>query len=597
MSKFPKKAAVKLAIPKNTYEHDMSNVHISTTDYFKLGVNFCMPAPPKNTFKNSIKSFTRLMPMAVPSFASAQIHQRMYFVPFSRIQKSYNDMIEKKAHQYDDTLQFVDGFRTMKMSDIVSFFLQTSQSTVTTSNSYDFSNAVGTKYNFTYTGRTLYNIMCELGIKPELNMDTKVSAKDTEVNIMPFLALLRIMVDYYYPSQYETQSIKFVEKVLNENTSSLEKLDSTSFGFCANMLTQMLTYNNDYFVGAYDLPTGNNMGSSNQFGYNFQIDDTSIDSNIAHSKVVVAPGAGDTPYIKESSTSTANVVNFTQYIDTALKRATQMIERSRIVGSRIVDRFLARFGIKLDDVELNRCAYIGEYSVNIMYGDVISTSDTSGAALGDFAGKGIGYGESDMFNYFNKEAGIYIGLNFAIPKIGYYQGISRFALCTKAFDFYTPEFDNLGVDAIAQAEVYMPYKNITNVDTSDLTKKIFGYQPRYAWMKQKLDSVSGDFLFDSINTGLNAWHLMREIDPNNHISGTSPNLELDIVHSLGFVFATDNEQYDRNFATTMRSNDNFILVNQFNCKCYNTMKPIYESYVFDDLDNKEMLFNVNGKNN
>lgn len=89
-----------------------------------------------------------------------------------------------------------------------------------------------------------------------------------------------------------------------------------------------------------------------------------------------------------------------------------------------------------------------------------------------------------------------------MPKPSYQQGMPRKYLKRDKFDFYFPEFANLGEQEIQQQELYYQPN-----DSSGENEKLFGYTPRYAEYKYIPSSVHGAF-----RDSLDFWHLGRIFD-------------------------------------------------------------------------------------
>ena len=77
------------------------------------------------------------------------------------------------------------------------------------------------------------------------------------------------------------------------------------------------------------------------------------------------------------------------------------------------------------------------------------------------------------------------------------KGISRHWFKFDKFDYYFPQFANLGEQEILNKEIYY------NGDAADAD--IFGYQQRYAEYKYGSDIVAGDF-----TSTLDYWHMARK---------------------------------------------------------------------------------------
>lgn len=186
-----------------------------------------------------------------------------------------------------------------------------------------------------------------------------------------------------------------------------------------------------------------------------------------------------------------------------LRRATrlqQYLETSARVGGRYKEFVLGHFGVNVPDGRLQRPEYLGGGVCKISIGEVTQTSMTvnSGddvAALGQMAGRGSAYGNSNSFKHSFPEHGYVMAIMSIQPKAAYFQGVSRDLLKQDRLDIYTPEFANLGEQPITNAELYAQ---------GPKPKETFGYTPRYAEYKFSLDEIHGQF-----RDTLDSWHMAR----------------------------------------------------------------------------------------
>ena len=254
------------------------------------------------------------------------------------------------------------------------------------------------------------------------------------------------------------------------------------------------------------------------------------------------------------------------------------------------------FGKSLDAEKLNRSLYLGASMQDVQIGDVMSTADTEGANLGSYSGKGLSYGNGS-FEYSTDEYGLFIILTSLIPSVGYFQGVDRNVKHISKLDFWTPEFDSLGAQAVSASELYVP--EFYNSNYAGLDQQVFGYLPTYYEYKVKNDKVTGNFRINSINgtsagapaefNAANSWYLMRVFDNQDFTSSSN------IVHSAAFLDAkNDMSQYKRIFYNTKASApDNFTVIHNFEIASFAPMKSLFDTYEFEDKG-KKVTEDVNG---
>lgn len=176
----------------------------------------------------------------------------------------------------------------------------------------------------------------------------------------------------------------------------------------------------------------------------------------------------------------------------------QWLENNARGGGRYIEQNLAHFGVMSSDARLQRPEYLGGGKAPVVVSEVLSAAESTNYDVGDMFGHGVSVGRTNSFNKFFEEHGYIMGIVSVMPRTAYQQGVERHWLKTDKFDYYFPEFANLGEQEIFNQELYHDFEG------SDDAQDTFGYQSRYAEYKFKPSSVHGDFKDD-----LTMWHLGR----------------------------------------------------------------------------------------
>lgn len=614
-----------------TSKLDLSCQHITTADWMQLNPIYCKEMVPNEKLAVNTQTFTRLAPMPVPTFGRANVHERAFFVPYRTVWKGWTDFITDTVHVSSDQTSAIAGqVPVFNMVSLVNAFIQKASaqlwetataftaSNVGTLNLNDFDlvtpigwikshtsissiNGVtvnttnGFAFKLNAIGRQALKILNSLGYKLVLSDDTADGWDSYDMSALPLLSFFKVYVDWYFPSAYFGDTYRtLIEGIINSDVSATYSLTSTQLATIFTLLSYV-NYDSDYFVSAFDNPDGPNAGQAsdvyiaditNGLGPTSQ---TNWDRRVVSRNSVSQGAASNSPIVVGVNTSNVNssLGAVSQYALNALKKLTDYMKRHQLVGARAMDRYLARFGKNLTAEKLNRSLYIGAKSFPLQFGDIMSQSDTAGAQLGAYAGKGLGYGEN-TFGYETDEYGMFIITCSLVPTIGYYQGIDRNCMHINRLDFWTPEFDQLGNQAISSAELFVPQSAamVRNTDgaspdvLSGLTTQIFGYAPRYAEYKCGRDRLTGDFTLSRFNQAgdtTNAWHLFREFNINDFQDSAA-----NIQHSLSFVQGYDSTQFNRIFYNTTDSADHFYMIHNFDVASYSNMAKLYDTYEFDD---------------
>lgn len=176
-------------------------------------------------------------------------------------------------------------------------------------------------------------------------------------------------------------------------------------------------------------------------------------------------------------------------------------EREARGGQRYTEMVRSHFNTINPDFRLQRPEYLGGFTHQISMNQVLSQgNDASGAPIGTTGAYSLTTNRNgDVFSHSFTEHGILLGLMVIRQNSHtYQQGINRAWFKKERFDFYTPEFANLGETYVTEDELYA-----TGVAAND--KAAFGYQERWAEMRYLPDIVSGEMRSD-YPTSLDIWH-------------------------------------------------------------------------------------------
>lgn len=567
------KVQVSLA-PWKSKKFDLSCDHLQTHSFMEAVPVYYRHMVPGQSISVNAHQFTRLQPLSVPTYGRGRLNLRAFFCPFEFVQPSFNEFVTNSIYVQHNSIGqqatiptsvhwITDGTLTALFTTNTFYAVQTPATGVA-----DFVLS-GVNYTFTHYGRRLKKLLNSLGYRWDWNGKGTI-----QFSMLPLLAYLRIYLDWYALSAY-------FDTYTYSNLSSFLKLDSPH-QFTSGELNQIFNlvyvvcYDGDYFNSAWDNPTGPNSQTFTQFS----IPDPTV-----------APGNGvdtlnnATPYVSSSA--------LTEFQVQAVHALTDYYKRHQLVGARVVDRFLADFGVQLDSSKLRRSTFIGTSSHDIQIGDIMQTVNTATTGqpsnLGDFGGRGVSSGDG-KFDYTAESHGIFIIVGSLLPSGGFYQGYDRNLRHIKALDHYNADFDNLGVQSIEKGEVYI--SNDSGFYGGVSTDGSFGYSPRYAEYKVPINLVTGDFDVPSVMAGGDSWHLMRKFNDNS-FQGSPTNVH----HSVNFARGDDGATYNRIFNYSSKEDpiDSFLTVYHFDVVSYAPMKSLFDTYDFDhDENHKNVVMETNG---
>nr|QJB19506.1 MAG: major capsid protein [Microvirus sp.] len=235
-----------------------------------------------------------------------------------------------------------------------------------------------------------------------------------------------------------------------------------------------------------------------------QVNQTGFTSSAAGS-FVANPFAGNAVldpngrYIADLTAATAASVNsFRQAI-----MLQSLLERDARGGTRYVEILRSHFGVVSPDFRLQRPEYLSGGTTQINQHPVAQTSQTATTPQGNLAsyatalagGNAIGFSKTFV------EHGFVIGLMQARADVTYQQGLNRMWTRRTRYDYYWPELNQLGEQAILNKEIYM--------DGTAADELVFGYQERYAEYRYHPSEIRGQFRSNFPQT-LDVWHLAQD---------------------------------------------------------------------------------------
>lgn len=523
---------------------DLSHHQVTTSDFGYLIPICYRDMVPNDDFVVKPNVFVRLAPMQCPTYGRITCRIHHFFVPYRILYPHWDQFITQDPNNftrppfyYASQLRHVLGTDPAVANIPGGFGKNTGQ----------FS-------------RLMYN----LGLNAKSIFGRSIPDSE-EISAFPFLAYYRIWLDW------------FMDSSLNDHPSLVQEFnelikDGGAIANVHNMAYKFLEYRNvcfkkDYFTSAKLSPqdgepsrVGVDVGSDLNPGLNYPGNNFAFrlypDNKVAVSEVPASPlPAG----------STTKVGQFTIEALRAANSLQRYLERNNFVGTKLINRILAHFGVAPQPERLDMSEFIGGSSFPIQIGDVTSHNvnhtqsdlnpvNFSTDGLGAQAGKGVGAATGDSVRYHAKEHGVFMSLMSIVPDSGYYQGLSRFWTKGKdPLDYFTPEFENLGYQEILNKEVYMPdHDQYPHYDANG----IFGYSPRYSEYKFQQDILAGDFVNnlqqDDVSvTGnfLDSWHLFRKLyyDDDNPLALNNNFVELN----------NKNNDYDRIFQFVNYNYDHF----------------------------------------
>lgn len=420
---------------------------------------------PGDTFKHNTNMFIRLAALATPVMHKVTVHIKHWFVPSRLVWDDWEDFITRGP-------------------------LGTSAPTFPT---------ITLTYTDPTTGTNIVGQLPDyLGVPPGIN--------NLVVNALPF---------------------RCYSLIFNENYRDQDLVDalaiSTASGADAttNVAIANVAWQKDYFTSArpwaqkgttVSLPL---TGSAPVTGLGFTGDPGALATinNVREqgSTVSYAPGMSASNFnnfaLKASGATgataypvlQADLSNVTAATVTQLRiaMAVQRFQENRArYGSRFTEYLRSSFGVVSSDARLQRPEYLGGGKAVLQFSEVLATAQSDDVDVGDLYGHGIGAARSNRYLRHFEEHGYVVSLMSVLPETVYVQGLFRHWNRRTYLDFFQPELQHVGQQAILNKEVYAAHSSPDGT---------FGYQDKNDDYRRSESSVAGEFR----TSVLQDWHMAR----------------------------------------------------------------------------------------
>lgn len=174
----------------------------------------------------------------------------------------------------------------------------------------------------------------------------------------------------------------------------------------------------------------------------------------------------------------------------------KLLEITRRAGKHYDKQTLAHFGVDVPEGISGQVFALHSSQSEINIGDVIATATSAAgdasSSLGQVGGKGYGLGVDNGFKFDAPCHGVLMAIYYARPVADYYpSGVDKLNTLVNSFDWFKPEFDNLGMQPLFAAQT-----NFSNDLDLNSNSSIVGWQYRYNELKNKPNTIHGALAFD-----------------------------------------------------------------------------------------------------
>lgn len=390
-----------------------------------------------------------------------------------------------------------------------------------------------------------------------LGVPTGVGAAQT-ISALPVRGYARIWNDWYRDQDLQT--------ALVVNTAS--GVDATT-----NITLQNIDWEKDYFTtarpweqkgAAITVPLGtraNVSGIGVAPGDQFNNGGVNVKDATTTNAGVNYPFRNNTGVVAMSIRGTASAATGIPDVYADLSTATgisvntlraslalQRFQEARArYGSRYVE-YLRAMGVRSSDARLDRPEYLGGGKQTLQFSEIVATAETGTTVdVGDLKGHGIAAMRSNRFRTFFEEHGYVHSFISVKPRTQYLNGLFRHWNRRTKTDYWQPELQHIGQQAVKNKEIYLAAASPENT---------FGWQDRYDEYRRSESLVSGEFR----TSLLNFWHMARDF-------ASEPALNASFVSSV---------PSKRNFA--VQTNDVLMIQAKHNIRAKRLVSPLGNSF-------------------
>lgn len=595
MSKLiPTSSRVPISASRAT-KFDLSSRHIGTTNFGELKPLYCESVIPSDRFSIDVQSFTRLDPMPAPSMSEMYVHTRAFFVPFNTIFRGFSEFI---AHTQNTTASAtLSNFQVPYMleSSVDTAFIDPTLSELATSKNDPWDIAIVKEYDplgmptfdyykLTPQGRRIYNILLSLGYNFTFDKENDAQAK---YSLLPLISFCKVYLDWYVPSKFWTSdaNIIWLRKFVNadfDNYTNLKSMFLSNGSILTDTLVKLFNidfsvfFTQDYFSNCLSSPFGNN--SIQQ-----QWSDVENPLNNPDGQNIVQSDSGFGAHIYQNTSATDLLTSLD------LKTVGQLqkiINKGMVIDQKVQDYLRVTFGIEPSTDALRISKYLGHFADTIKVGDVMSNADTmsadnnTGALLGQFAGRGLGYQQGHFTFSAGANYGLVLILQDIVPTPFYFQGLSTPITSIDRLDFFTPEFDSICSSPVSMRRLFND-QPLKYYDT------VFGYLPQYSEYKVGHDILSGNFRLHSVNADLSPWYQSRQLPMNESRMGVGiPDLPSASSDFNKAIWSNRFNNFNSIFYQDGSVADPFYQIHDIKVACYRKAKSLIDQ-LFDDDDYKD----------
>lgn len=532
---------------------DLSQKHVFTTRPGQAVPCLCVETVPGDHIEINMANLTRTMTLNTAAFLRGKFNFDFYFVPYTQLWHPFNQFINQRKDKHSALQKgslYCPTISLSKVLHLIGVAIQESNATLL-QNSEDIYG-----YNWGYNALRLLDMLgygSYYEIENQLDDATTLATYCAQfdniyINVFRLAAYQHIWYDIYRNKYFDVEEEYAMGLTQNRDYVKYFNFDDVD---CTTLANSRISVNatdaqNDRIFGLFqqryvqykkDLLTS--VMPSTQFGAvssvnlfsAFGLSPWMYDDGEGH--LVSASGdasfdAGDlvdgdgNPVEPQAIATNGRISSF----DVLQLRKAEVLQRWKQLtlraGNMVDDNFRAHFGKTPRYESDENVLYLGSHSSQLQVNPVESTAAYTAGGVAQKVGSlgatgtSVANGQKIVFDLKdNGDYGVIMCICYYTPENEYNGiGIDKANTLYEQFDFFTPEFENIGLEAVERA-FYDMAENPS--DRND----VLGYAPRYWMYKTALDKVHGAFIDTKTYGKLKYW-----CAPRHEVFTNSPDLKL-----------------------------------------------------------------------
>lgn len=539
---------------------DLSQKHVFSTRPGQLTPVMCLEVVPRDHIEIDMKGLTRTMTLNTAAFIRGKFNFDFFFVPYTQLWHPFNQFIDQRRDAHSVQQKGFQYCPTLSLKVLLRAMWASARDSQERQNSDDIFGYPWVQSTLRLLDMLGYGSYYSLMAKPDVNSFNQALEQfgDVRINVFRMAAYQHIWYDVYrnkyfdVDDEYRNGVNQFYDYVSFFNFDDIDcrtlagsSLDNVPLYRLYGLFQQR------YVQYKKDLLTS--VMPSTQFGSVSSISFDSITINNSSEYDITGENVEIGDYNRLQSENSFDTWSVPSAFDVLQLRKAEVLQKWKQTtlraGNMVDDNFRGHFGVTPRYESDNNVMYLGSLSSSLQVNPIPNTAESVDFKTGDLGATGTSVYDGNKIVFDLKENGDYgivMCVCYFTPENDYNSDmLDKANRLYEQFDFFTPEFENIGLEAVERAN----YDFSLNPSTRN---QVLGYAPRYWMYKTAIDKVHGEFRdSDLVVNSLKYWVAPRwEI-----FSGIS---ELKIGNRALASFYVNPAQLNNVFSTEIRPDDESV---------------------------------------